>query len=329
MKVVFIERHRADTPSIETVFRRLAQGLAALDIESVFERLPFSNGPSGILRNLSKYRPSPADIYHITGHVHYIALVLPRNNTVLTVHDLRILQIRKGLRRVFLKKLLFDWPVRRLQWVTTISEKTKTDLVEMTGVDPNKIKVIANPLPDDYVSDSRPFNDSSPVLLQVGTAPHKNLERVAHAVAGLDCQLRIVGKLSIEQRELLEQLEVRYSNVTGLDSHGMHREYQTADIVIFCSLYEGFGLPIIEAQAVGRPVITSGIRPMNDVAGDGALLVDPENVQQIRESVERLVRDAGFRGSLIEKGYLNAERFRLGRITAQYAELYREVCDAA
>jgi glycosyltransferase involved in cell wall biosynthesis len=329
MKVVFIERHRADTPSIETVFRRLAQGLAALDIESVFERLPFSNGPSGILRNLSKYRPSPADIYHITGHVHYIALVLPRNNTVLTVHDLRILQIRKGLRRVFLKKLLFDWPVRRLQWVTTISEKTKTDLVEMTGVDPNKIKVIANPLPDDYVSDSRPFNDSSPVLLQVGTAPHKNLERVAHAVACLDCQLRIVGELSIEQRELLEQLEVRYSNVTGLDSRGMHREYQNADIVIFCSLFEGFGLPIIEAQAVGRPVITSGIRPMNDVAGDGALLVDPENVEQMRGAVERMLMDAGFRGSLIEKGYLNAERFRLGRITAQYAELYREVCDAA
>jgi glycosyltransferase involved in cell wall biosynthesis len=98
---------------------------------------------------------------------------------------------------------------------------------------------------------------------------------------------------------------------------------------MFCSLFEGFGLPIIEAQAVGRPVITSRIPPMNDVAGDGALMVDPENVEQMRGAVERLVRDAGFRGSLIEKGYLNAERFRLGRIATQYAELYREVCDAA
>ena len=328
MKVVFIERHRADTPSIETVFRRLAKGLAALHIDTVFEKLPFSNGPSGILRNLSKYKPSPADIYHITGHVHYIALVLPRDSTVLTVHDLRILQIRKGLRRAFLKKLLFDWPVRRLQWVTTISEKTKKDLVEMTGVDPKKIRVIANPLPDDYVSDPKPFIDPSPVLLQVGTAPHKNLERVAHAVAGLDCRLRIVGELSIEQCELLEQLDLSYSNVTDLDSHGMHREYQDADIVIFCSLFEGFGLPIIEAQAVGRPVITSSIPPMNEVAGEGALSVDPENEQQMREAVERLVRDSELRGSLVEKGYLNAEKFRLGRITAQYAELYREVCDA-
>ncbi|HSI89407.1 MAG TPA: glycosyltransferase, partial [Pyrinomonadaceae bacterium] len=147
--------------------------------------------------------------------------------------------------------------------------------------------------------------------------------------AELGCRLRIVGELSDDQAELLERSQVDYSNVTDLDSVGMHQEYRNADIVVFCSLFEGFGLPIIEAQAVGRPVITSAIEPMRDVARDGALLINPEDVAAIRDAVIRLIADGDLRESLIKKGIANAERFRLGRIAAQYAELYSEVTAAA
>ena len=325
MKVLFIERKNADTPSIETVFRRLAEGIKDLGIIPEFEKLPFGNSARGILQNLSRYRPGPADIYHITGHVHYIALVLPRDKTILTVHDLRILQIRKGLRRAFLKKLLFDWPVRRLNWVTTISEKTKSDLVQMTGVDPDKIMVIGNPLPDNYVEDSRPFNEALPVFLQIGTGPHKNLERVIQAADGLPIQLRIIGELSPKQSQMLDEANVEFSNAPSLDADQMIEEYRKADAVVFCSLFEGFGLPIIEAQAIGRPVITSSISPMAEVADDGAVLVDPTNPEQIRSAIKKVMTDAAVRAEVVNKGLKNVERFRLGNIAKQYADLYRKI----
>ena len=325
MKVLFIERKNADTPSIETVFRRLAEGIKDLGLIPEFEKLPFGNGARGILQNLSRYRPRPADVYHITGHVQYIALVLPRDKTILTVHDLRILEIRKGLRRAFLKKLLFDWPVRRLNWVTTISEKTRSDLVRMTGVDPDKIVVIGNPLPNEYKFDRRPFNEALPVFLHIGTGPHKNLERVIQAVDGLAVHLRVIGELSPEQSRMLDAADLEFSNVRSLPAEQMLQEYRKADAVVFCSLFEGFGLPIIEAQAIGRPVITSSISPMAEVAGDGAVLVDPSSVVEIRSAIQRVMADAALRAEMVEKGQKNVERFRLNKIAEQYADLYRKV----
>lgn len=323
--VQFIERGFADTPSIERVFRQIAAALDNKGVRSTFGKLPYGNGLVSILRNMVAYRAADADIYHITGHAHYMALVLPADKTVLTIHDAGILRLRHGIRRYILKKLLFDWPIRRLRRVTAISDATKDELVQVTGCDADKIRVVGNPVPADYCYVEREFDAERPIVLLIGTAPHKNLERSIEALKGINCRIRILGELSTAQRRLLDDGGYQYSAESGLDNAEMRTEYENADIVLFCSLFEGFGMPIIEGQACGRPVITSDLSPMRNVAGAGAVLVNPESVHEIREAVCRLIADPGLRGSLIKKGLENVVRYWADTIAEQYLEIYREI----
>jgi glycosyltransferase involved in cell wall biosynthesis len=101
--------------------------------------------------------------------------------------------------------------------------------------------------------------------------------------------------------------------------------YRRSDMVVFASLYEGFGLPILEAQAMGRPVITSNFGAMREAAGDGALLVDPYSVEEIRAAIMRIKNEPGLREELVCKGRENAEKFRADAIALKYAEIYRAV----
>lgn len=95
--------------------------------------------------------------------------------------------------------------------------------------------------------------------------------------------------------------------------------------MLFPSTYEGFGLPIIEAQATGRPVLTSKLEPMSSVAGDAACLVDPYSVESIRAGVKKIIENESYRNELIEKGFKNVERFQLKNVTKQYIDLYQEL----
>jgi glycosyltransferase involved in cell wall biosynthesis len=96
-------------------------------------------------------------------------------------------------------------------------------------------------------------------------------------------------------------------------------------MVVFASTYEGFGLPIVEANATGRPVITSNICSMPEIAGSAACFVDPSDCSSIRQGILRVMNDDGYRADLIGRGLENVKRFRADTIAAQYAALYQEV----
>ncbi len=328
LRVAYIERRDADTASIERVFRQVAETITTFGVVPAFQKLPYGNGFLDLLRNLLSFRPQDSDIYHITGHVHYIVLALRNRRTVLTIHDLGILKNRSGLRKALIKKLYFDWPIKRATAVTAISDATKTDIVNSCGVAPDRITVIENPLMTVRRSDAKPaFNVDRPRILHIGTAPHKNLERTIEAVRDLACELVIVGKLSSEQVETLERHNIRYSNHPSLGDAEIAEQYFLADLVVFCSTFEGFGLPIIEAQAADTPVITSDLSPMKDVAGRGAMLVDPGDPVAIAEAVKAVVGDASMRSTLIEEGRMNLKRFAPEKIALEYAKVYRRVME--
>ena len=105
--VCFITRREMVSPSIERVFRSVAENLEAKGVETMFSSVPFGDGIVGTFLNLIFFRPPKADLLHITGHVNYLGLVLPRDRTISTVHDLIILNFRSGLRRWLIEKLLF------------------------------------------------------------------------------------------------------------------------------------------------------------------------------------------------------------------------------
>ena len=170
-----------------------------------------------------------------------------------------------------------------------------------------------------------PFNASCPRILQVGTAPHKNLERVAQALKGERCVLHVVGRLSPRQRQFLDDLGIRYENGVDLSDEELLRAYEEADLVVFVSLAEGFGLPILEAQAIGRPVVTSDLSPMRDVAGGAACLVDPRNVDSIRAGIRRVIKDSNYREGLVELGLRNVVQYQPQVVASRYARLYEHI----
>lgn len=318
----FLERREGDSPSIERVFRSVAANID--EASTTFTKASYGNSFLGTIGNMLLFRPAKADIVHITGHISFMALALPRDKTVLTIHDLTILDLRSGVRRSLINWLYFILPARRTRFVTAISEATKEKLVQVTGVAADRITVIENPL---LVRESavRPFNIDRPTILQIGTARNKNIDRLIEAVSGIECRLRIIGPLNEVQKARLSEFKIDWSNDVELGDAQIESAYEDADIVTLCSTDEGFGLPIIEGQAKAKIVITSDRSPMKDVAGNGARLVDPDSPESIREGILEVVADRELRERLLQEGRKNIERFDPNNIAAQYMALYRRV----
>ena len=222
----------------------------------------------------------------------------------------------------------FFWywlPAKRSAAITVISKSTKKELLRHLGRGNWPITVIPDFVSPDFKFSQKPFNAACPIILQVGTTANKNIERVAAALKGLICKMVIVGKLMPSQLAALEQNKIDYENHFGISREAVIDHYHSCDIVMFASLYEGFGLPILEGQAVGRPVITSNLYSMPEVGGDGACYVDPFNVSDIRSALNRIIDCADFREKLIASGLKNVESYRLSNVASQYAELYEQV----
>ncbi len=264
-------------------------------------------------------------INHITGDVHYVSFLMKKKRTVLTVHDLEVLKRLSGFSRFIVKLFWFTLPAWRVKYITVISEFTRQELLKAVKVRPEKVVVIYDCISPDIKASPAEFNTHHPNILHVGTAHNKNLERLIEAIDGLDVRLTIIGHLRDHQKQLLEQKNTDYRNLHNLLYEEVIEQYRKADMVSFVSLYEGFGLPIIEAQTVGRPVITSNVTSMPEVAGDSALLVDPENVAEIRQAVTKLLEDKKLRNDLVQKGFNNVKRFSPETIAQKYADLYERM----
>jgi glycosyltransferase involved in cell wall biosynthesis len=224
-----------------------------------------------------------------------------------------------------LRKAWLDWPIAHCSTVTAVSTATRDQIVALTGCSADKIVVIPTIISAAHVKAERTLNTDQPTVLHIGLAPQKNFERHVEALAGLRCRLRIVGELTPAHRRLLEHHGIDYVADHALDDAGMVRAYRDSDIVLFASLREGFGMPILEAQATGRVVVTSSLPPMADVSGGAACLVDPGDVASIRAGLERVIADAEWREQLIEAGFSNAARYSAATIAASYRDLYRRV----
>jgi glycosyltransferase involved in cell wall biosynthesis len=309
--------------SIERVFDSVRGALPA-DIDVRLETNRFLS--RGVLRRLLDAlaaRQRAGGITHVLGDVHYLTWFLPRRGSILTVHDCVSLERSQGVRR-FLLWLLWYWlPLRRVEHVTVVSEYTRQALARwVPGARPD-VSVIPPPVPPEFTPHPAPARGERLRLLHVGTSENKNLARVIEACRGLPVMLDIIGRLDRACAARLRELDVAYENRAELGDAELLEAYHRCDALIFASTYEGFGLPILEAQAVGRPVITSRTCSMPEASGGAACLVDPFDVEDIRRGIRRLLDDPDYAKALVRFGYENAARHAPERVAAAYAELYR------
>ncbi|WOO42922.1 glycosyltransferase family 1 protein [Rubellicoccus peritrichatus] len=275
--------------------------------------------------NILEARKNQGQVNHITGDVHYIALGLDPGKTILTIHDAALLDRLTGFSRTIYTLFWFSWPLRRVARVTVVSEATKKYLSTKLGLSEDVFYVIPDCIDPSFTFSEKVFPKSTPRVLQVGVARNKNIERVAEALKSVDCELRIIGRLSEAQRRILKRFGIRYTAVSGLSIEELVAEYRNCDLLVFASTFEGFGMPIVEAQAIGRPVVTSNCSSMPEVAGNGACFVDPYDAISIRKGIIKVFGDEGYRKHLIEEGCKNASKYSSRRIANLYASLYREV----
>jgi glycosyltransferase involved in cell wall biosynthesis len=280
--------------------------------------------------------------------VHSLASTAPlhgRFSRIVTIHDLiyaRFPKAHAGLRDRGMR-LLVPSAAKRANRVIADSQSTRDDLVALAGVDARKIDVV--PLGLGAVRRAQPLSERDTrarfalgerrVLLSLSAKrPHKNLRALIDALAGLDRVERPVlvlpGYATAHEAELREHArslgvlqDVRFPSwVSAEELEGL---WALTAAFVFPSLYEGFGLPVLEAMARGVPVACADASSLPEVAGDAALLFDPRSPGQIARAVERLLSDEQLRERLRELGHRRAEQFtweRAARLTlASYARV--------
>ncbi len=327
MKVVFF--HRKPRPnynfSVENLFNQIRQAFPPTVQWKVKELSYYSEGFFKRLFIGLEAAFNQSEINHVTGDINFITLFLRKKKTVLTILDIGFIKHPSRLARWVLKWFWIILPVKCSRVITTISKATKDEVLRYVNVDPDKIKVIYVPILSSFRPSPKIFNKSCPVILQLGTRENKNVMRLVEALTGIDCHLEIIGEVEPHLRLQLEKFQIKFASSMNLSNQQVLEKYEMADVISFVSTYEGFGMPIVEANSIGRVVVTSNILSMPEVAGEGAHLVDPFDVSSIRMGIVKVIQEDDYREGLIAKGFTNTKRFDVDQIAQQYTELYHEI----
>ena len=325
--ITFFHRNHKCGYSIYKVFKTIENELKFQNIEFEEYFMPSQYSmPWDIIKNsifTFKHRNTKG-INHISGHIHDAILGLIGCKTILTIHDLVFIDNVKNPIKRFYKWLFWLYiPIKTASRVTCISNETKRKILK--HIKTNKITVIYNPIDPAFKYSPKVFNEECPIILHIGTFWNKNIKRSIMALEGIKCHLRIIGEIDNHILQLLKEKKINFSNAKNLSDEEIRQEYINCDIVNFPSIYEGFGMPVIEGQKTGRIVITSAIEPIKEIAGEAAIFVNPTNIQSIHNAYITAIENDKLRNEIIQKGLENAHRFQVKNIAKQYIELYQSL----
>jgi glycosyltransferase involved in cell wall biosynthesis len=293
-------------------------------------------------RELRRYRP---DVYHCP-----LTTPLPpwhaAEKTILTLHDVKHITNPELLNipdlhfwRLFLR--------RGLKWIRryiTVSEYAKGTIVDCLAINPDLVRVVYNGI-DTRIFHNQPITvqaekfsqlPSSFIVLPAATWPYKNHVRLLQAMAllrdtkQLHIHLVLTGFPRSAHQDVQEclakyRLEEQVSWLGWISSEELAYVYQRARALVFPSLHEGFGLPIIEAMACGCPVVCSNTTSCGEIAGGAALTCDPLQVEQIAAHVESIWTDQLLRENLIQKGLVRAQEFTCERMAEETLKVFASV----
>ncbi|HBL74972.1 MAG: hypothetical protein A2W90_06625 [Bacteroidetes bacterium GWF2_42_66] len=284
------------------------------------------------------------DIFHGLSHELPIGIEKTDVKSIVTIHDLIFIRhpeyYRAADRRIYLQK--FSHACTMADRIHAISQQTKSDIVEFFNISERKIEVIyqsCNPLfyqkfsEEEKVEVLEKYKLPYHFLLSVGTVEkRKNLLNILKALVKCEIKIPLIvaGRqtnymLEIENfiQKNKEKLKVYF--LTDTSDRELGILYQSAEILVYPSVFEGFGLPVIEAQASGCPVVTSRSGSMPEAGGQGAAYINPVSEKEIGNAILKILSDREYRQALVEKGSTNAERFTPELFTQQLHKLYTRV----
>lgn len=286
-------------------------------------------------------RKQGIDVLHSPG---FVLPFLSKAKNVLTIADMTFInypEVHTLLKRAYFS-LLMPPSIRKADMVLAISESTKKDAVKLVNVNPKKIKVTHLAYGEEFkVMDKKKakvfartmYGIDSPFIIFVGMIePRKNLIRIFEAFSemkkeGIPHKLVIVGKTGWKYEKIFKSVDrlnlgkdVIFAGY--IPDSDLAILYNAAEMLAYACLYEGFGIPILEAMACGCPVVTSNLSSMPEIAGDAALLVDPKEVQQIKSAMDRLIKDKKLRKDMIKKGLKRSSQFSWQRCARETIKAY-------
>ena len=295
----------------------------------------------------------PLPVEWLTGRLdlfHSPDFVLPpvrRARTVLTIHDLSFLRHPDCSSPALLEYLMSAVPrsVARADLVLADSQSTQRDLIELMGVDAARIRVVYPAVDETFVRSDQAgvaavrarYQIDGPYILSLGTLqPRKNYVRLIEAfgmlkeTSGIPHRLVIGGGPGWLYEPIYEtierlglQAEVRMLGY--VDEGDLPALYTGADVFAFPTLYEGFGIPVLEAMACGTPVVASNTSSLPEAAGDAALLVSPTDTEAMAEAIGLAIDDADLRAHLVQSGLMQCQRFSWTASARELHSAYMEL----
>ncbi len=266
----------------------------------------------------------------------YIPPLFSWSPYIFTIHDLNHLDRPEN--SSFLKRVFYNFVIKprcsKAKKIFTVSEFSRQRIIQWSHVDADKVINIGNGVSSNYNQFVEPYKPGFVYLLCVGNRKlHKNEARLISAFGSADISKKInlifTGLPSVELVEMCEKFNItdRVHFLGNVSESKLPSLYKGALALIFPSLYEGFGLPVVEAMACGIPVLTSNTTSLPEVAGDAAILVNPESVDDIKAGIEKLVSDQMLREDLIAKGLERAKFFSWDGVAARVQAVLDEVVE--
>lgn len=334
MKVVQVFRARNhSSESVEILFRAINPHFSSIDVVK-FRLLtrradPFSVVLNGLYLYLACFRRlfRRDVIFHITGECYYIAIFLFWKKTLVTFHDDYALKIAKSKLSFLYKKYLFyEFPMRCAKQVVFISSSSKSSVGVYCNM-PAKAQVIHNPLTLGAGNEIEPesgFNKLAELryIFIIGTNPNKNILRMFNLLPH-NANVIVLGGLEAKHKEILIRKNVSLFNFIKVSESELRFLYSHAFFLLFLSKYEGFGLPIIEAQYYKCPVVCSKLKVFYEIADNSNVVFVDEDKSDLNDEIV-LLSDIKYRSKLIKNGSINARRFEPILAAQSYENLY---CD--
>ena len=316
MKPVLIFRKPIkNQKSIEILFSHLKNDFPHYIMKNDFKNL------FGLIKECMFLRKTYNN-FHITGDCHYVGILLAGKIVTHTYHDFNYLSTLNGLKYLIYNFLWVTLPVLFSKNVVFISPFTKDQAIRYNSRYKNKGVMIYNCVPE-FVKKSCKNDSTKKKILAFNTGVQKNINTLINSLKDFkDIELHLIGKaLSLDYPR-----NIKIYSYSSISHEKLEFLYSCSDLLWFASIHEGFGMPVIEAQQVGIPVITSNNSSLKWVSGNGAFFVNnPLDLEENKLAITKVLNDTEIREKLIFEGKENIKRFSISKFKKDYDNFFNDI----